>query len=689
VIENSALIGCLIVFLVFFLESIAFVGLIVPGTAFLILIGFLISRNILDWNVMLIVPVAIALGDLISFYFGERGKSLFKDDNLIFKSKYLEKGELFFEKHKNKSIILGRFIGVVRPLMPFIAGLFRVSKKKFVILNSISIILWTAIYFSVGYFFGQAFRLVELWSTRLGLFILFLATFLFLLYLIRKYIISRDGLVFAIIKFLFINFKTIVIKNEFTERIVKKYPWLFLNLRNRFNPNKFSGLPLTLITLVFFYAAFLLGGVTEDVLNTELIIDADLRLANFLKLFRHIVLIKLFFLITALGGWELILIFSVIFSVSVWLWGKRFYIVALWATIIGSLGFNVLGKLIFHRSRPEEGIYIENFFSFPSGHATLAAAFYGFLIYFFWRNLENVKNKINISFACLALIVLIGFSRLYLGVHFFSDVWAGFLLGSLWLIVGISIGEWSYFKAKESMKPKIIFRYEEKVLNYKEKIIISALVLFGLGSYIIFVQSLRPIVFTDAVSAKKEVDNPIDIFKNKRMSKFSENLIGSKQEPLNLIVLAENDEVLADAFRGAGWHLADPTNFRSYLKLTGFFILDKEYPQMPITPSFWNARVNDFGFEKFEEEKRHYARFWKTKFEYSGKDIYVGKVNASEPVKWNIVRKIDRDIDRERGYALDELGDHVGSYSKERLLFSLSEERYFTDGNVYVIFLKK
>lgn len=491
-IEDSIFIGHLAIFIVFFLESIAFIGLIVPGTIFLVLIGFLISRNLLGWDVMFLIPVAIAFGDHVSFYFGERGKCYFKDENLIFKSRYLAKGESFFEKHKNKSIVLGRFIGVVRPLTPFIAGLFRVSKKKFFILNSISILLWTALYFSLGYFFGEALRFIELWSARVGLFVIALVASLVVLYLIKRYVVSREGLIVALVRFLYGNFKTFIIDNTSVKKLVQQYPDFFLHIKNRFVLDKFSGLPLTLILLSFTYVASLFGGITEDVLNSEFIVDADLYLADTFKFFRHAALIKIFFWITALGSWEMVFIFTAILAISIWLWGRRFYVVALLTTIVGSFIFNILGKAIFHRSRPEEGIYLERYFSFPSGHATLATAFYGFLIYFFWRNLKSVKNRINISFFFLALIILIGFSRLYLGVHFLSDIWGGFLLGLLWLIVGVSIGEWGNFKARKKQEGEIIFRYEEKKLDFRNKMIIALLILFGLVSYIMFAKSLKP-----------------------------------------------------------------------------------------------------------------------------------------------------------------------------------------------------
>jgi undecaprenyl-diphosphatase len=135
-----------------------------------------------------------------------------------------------------------------------------------------------------------------------------------------------------------------------------------------------------------------------------------------------------------------------------------------------------LGKIILHRSRPDTALYIENTFSFPSGHATIAMSFYGFLTYLLIRNFSKWKRKTNIFFSGFAIIILIGFSRLYLGVHYLSDVLGGYLSGAIWLIIAISLSE--YFMSK---KPEI--NYTKPV--FKEKVITSIIVISALIGYII------------------------------------------------------------------------------------------------------------------------------------------------------------------------------------------------------------
>ncbi|MEK9129870.1 MAG: phosphatase PAP2 family protein [Patescibacteria group bacterium] len=174
----------------------------------------------------------------------------------------------------------------------------------------------------------------------------------------------------------------------------------------------------------------------------NIFINIDQSVANFFYISRNIELIKIFTIITFFGEWQIVAGMAIIFSFILLLYKKKMYILSLWITLIGSGIFSSIGKLIFHRLRPDTAFYIEDSFSFPSGHATIAIAFYGFVIFFLCQMIKKREYKICILFLGLILIFAIGFSRLYLGVHFLSDVCAGYFLGAFWLFVGIIILKW-------------------------------------------------------------------------------------------------------------------------------------------------------------------------------------------------------------------------------------------------------
>ena len=103
---------------------------------------------------------------------------------------------------------------------------------------------------------------------------------------------------------------------------------------------------------------------------------------------------------------------------------------------------NQLLKIIVARPRPVDiNIIIEKGYSFPSGHSMVSMAVYGLLIYFIYKKIEDKFLKWFLIVLLSILIILIGISRIYLGVHFASDVLCGFILSLIWLILFISIIE--------------------------------------------------------------------------------------------------------------------------------------------------------------------------------------------------------------------------------------------------------
>lgn len=95
-------------------------------------------------------------------------------------------------------------------------------------------------------------------------------------------------------------------------------------------------------------------------------------------------------------------------------------------------------KQYFSRVRPDDPVLRAAMgFSFPSGHAMSAMTFYGLLVYIIWKDVDNVTFKWILTFLLIIFIHLIGFSRIYLRVHYASDVMGGFALGLIWLVLSL------------------------------------------------------------------------------------------------------------------------------------------------------------------------------------------------------------------------------------------------------------
>lgn len=109
------------------------------------------------------------------------------------------------------------------------------------------------------------------------------------------------------------------------------------------------------------------------------------------------------------------------------------------SNLIGITIINNLLKVIIARDRPNiNRLVSESGYSFPSGHSITSMVFYGYLIYLIYRYVDNKKIKISLIVFLSLLIPMIGFSRIYLGVHYTSDVIGGFLLGIVYLVIFIS-----------------------------------------------------------------------------------------------------------------------------------------------------------------------------------------------------------------------------------------------------------
>lgn len=192
----------------------------------------------------------------------------------------------------------------------------------------------------------------------------------------------------------------------------------------------------------------------ENSVVSNSIANIDEHVNILLYSFRTLSSISFFIWITMFGEISVIIVFALMVSLILWLFRQRWQILTLWFTIFASEGCTYIMKILFHRSRPLNAVFLEDSYSFPSGHATIAVAFYGFLTYLLIGKIKKRKYRVLIILCSFIIILAIGFSRLYLGVHYFSDVLVGYVVGLLGLIMGISITEWKLFQLCKASEKK-------------------------------------------------------------------------------------------------------------------------------------------------------------------------------------------------------------------------------------------
>lgn len=167
--SHFGILGYWIVFLFALFESLVFVGILVPGATIVVFAGFLSAEGYLHFSDLIwFATMGAIVGDGISYYLGTKGTQFFHNENKFLKADHIDRGKIFFHKHGSKSIFLARFLGPLRAVVPFIAGLSRMSTGKFLFWNIASALLWSTSHLLIGYFFGSAFQVITLWSERVG-----------------------------------------------------------------------------------------------------------------------------------------------------------------------------------------------------------------------------------------------------------------------------------------------------------------------------------------------------------------------------------------------------------------------------------------------------------------------------------------------------------------------------------------
>ena len=150
--------GYIVLFAIIFAESGLLIGFFLPGDSILFPAGFLAATGFFSLPVLILVcGVAAITGDSVGYTFGRRvGRRLFlREDSTFFKKKHLEAAEAFYEKHGSKTIVLARFVPIVRTFAPIVAGISSMHYRRFVTYNIMGGLLWAGGVTIAGYLLGH------------------------------------------------------------------------------------------------------------------------------------------------------------------------------------------------------------------------------------------------------------------------------------------------------------------------------------------------------------------------------------------------------------------------------------------------------------------------------------------------------------------------------------------------------
>jgi len=411
------------IFISSFAESLAFVGLIMPGAALMLTAGALIATGALSfWTTMGWAVFGAVLADGLSFWLGYHFKDRIRSFTLFARyPNMLARGEEFFHRHGGKSVFFGRFVGPVRPVIPIIAGMLGMGHVRFTVYNILSALGWAPAYLLPGMAFGASLALAGEVAGRLAILLVFL--------------ILLSWLVFSVFRkgFLFLLRHGPAWEEKLITHI-NRSPFLQRWLAGFFDKDSSLLRPLLVLAVIFIGASWLFLGITEDVITGDPLVQSGKSLYHLLQGFRTPWGDTVMVAMTMLG--DAAVTVPLVLAGLLWLLFKKDRYSALFltgTTVIGFLLVSVV-KQVTKIPRPVNMYDGAVHWAFPSSHATMSLVIFGFFALLCSRELSARRRWLPFGLA-LFLILSIGYSRLYLGAHWLSDVVGGFSLGMAWLII--------------------------------------------------------------------------------------------------------------------------------------------------------------------------------------------------------------------------------------------------------------
>lgn len=379
-----------ILFIASILESIPFAGMFFPSETLTVFFGMMAYKGIVNIEILILVAfIGLFIGDEIGYKIGQKlGKDYIKHHakKLKVDEDRYQAIEKSLDNNLFKIVLVARSNGFTRWLVPFVAGANGIDYKKFTLVNIFTAAFWAPTFLLGGYFLGNAF---EAYGKYLGIGIIVAGLISYILYKVYKYL---D-------------------KNGYLKR------------------DDFKLLIVGIIGISIFLKMY------EDVTDLEYITRVDIWIHSHISQLYNPFLTKMMVIITSVDNIIPITVITIL--ITLYLFYKKYYkdMLFLILSVAGASIVMFIIKNIVERIRPDMQLIEVAGYSFPSGHATISTALAFSL---FWILKEKIKYTKTLLFVTIIIPLIISFSRIYLNVHYLSDVVAGIGV-SLFLVSLIAI----------------------------------------------------------------------------------------------------------------------------------------------------------------------------------------------------------------------------------------------------------
>jgi membrane protein DedA with SNARE-associated domain/membrane-associated phospholipid phosphatase len=412
-----------------FLETGAFVGLVAPGEFTVILGGVIAGQGEIDIFLLIgIVWFSAILGDTTSFLIGRRlGRNflLKHGPRVRISRERLQQVERYFQRHGGKTILIGRFIGLVRALAPFVAGASGMRYVRFLPYSTLGTGLWAATFSLIGFFFYRSFsRVADIAGRATVGFGIVVGVIVAIVYVYRRLRHEEDRRRLA----QWIDRQPVLRPVAAAVRPVWRVTWPRVRfLIGRLTPGNLGiefTTALAVLAAGFYVFVLYTIGVADDPGPTR----ADRELLEVSNDLRAQAAIDVLKVVTDLGSAPVVVGLVLVSSIVLAIRWRPVEFVALAGGLMTVYVAVHLAKAGIDRPRPPASLVDTSKSSFPSGHATYSTA-YVTMALIAARVLPGIASRAALVLASLAVVAVVGLSRVYLHAHYWSDVVGGWGLG--------------------------------------------------------------------------------------------------------------------------------------------------------------------------------------------------------------------------------------------------------------------
>lgn len=442
-------------------------------------------------------------------------------------------------------------------------------------------------------------------------------------------------------------------------RLSAHFPRTLAFISRRLDPRLPWGLPATLATVAMLAGVWLFLSVAQDLIGNDPLVSLDLRLHNSVPLFRSPGLTRFMIAVTEIGSPAVLWMLCIgIALVALSRDHRRLaatFVIAIATTSI----LSPLLKVVIGHARPGDAIIAAHEASFPSGHMLSSAVIYGLLASLLLRSEAHRAWRAAGSALLLLLVACVGVSRLYLGVHWPSD-----LLGSLAVALVCLALVLFFLRYEPQLAPIDQFKIPFSRKTLQRAGIVAFAVAIATGVYVArnttMIATGPPPPAHPVVESTLRTGLPVDI------PRRSESLLGKPMEPMSLVLVGSLDD-MTETFAHAGWTKVDrPTPVRVVKEVLAA-LANRPDASGPVTPAYLADRPQTLTFEKQDAsspsiQRRHHARVWQTRYcAMPGcRPIWVATASFDVGIELSgrlhlPTHRIDPDIDAERALIVADL----------------------------------